>query len=48
MRKTVRRLGLALAAVCSIGLAGLTVGNVLPEGSGLAQAPAHVAAVDSA
>lgn len=48
MRKGVRRIALVLAAACSIGLAGLTVGNVLPEGPGLAQAPAHVTAVDSA
>ena len=47
LRKTWRRVGLVLAAACSVGLAGLTAANVLPEGPGMAQAPAHVAPVDS-
>ncbi|HET6806118.1 MAG TPA: phospholipase D-like domain-containing protein, partial [Frateuria sp.] len=47
MRTAWRRIGLLLAGTCSVGLAGLTAANVLPEGPGLAQAPAHVAAVDS-
>jgi cardiolipin synthase len=48
MRNWMRRLGLGLAGVCCVGLAGLTAGNVLPEGRGLAQAPSHVAPVQSA
>ncbi|UGB36819.1 phospholipase D-like domain-containing protein [Frateuria soli] len=47
LRGTWRRVGLLLVATCAAGLAGLTAANVLPEGPGLAQAPAHVAPVDS-
>ena len=47
LRRTWRRVGLLLVAAGSVGLAGLTAANVLPEGPGLAQAPAHVAPVDS-
>ncbi|HEV2538318.1 MAG TPA: phospholipase D-like domain-containing protein [Frateuria sp.] len=47
MRKWLRPLGLGLAGLLCVGLAGLTVGNVLPQGHGLAQAPSHVAPVQS-
>lgn len=47
MGKWRRRLGLGLASVLCVGLAGLTAGNVLPEGRGLLQAPSHVAPVQS-
>lgn len=48
MRKWLRRIGIGLAGACSIGLAGLTVGNVTPQGRGLEQPPSHVAPVASA
>ena len=47
MRSGWRRLGLGLVGLCSVGLAGLTAGNVLPEGPGLEQPPSHVAPVQS-
>jgi cardiolipin synthase len=47
LRRIWRTVGLLVAAAGSIGLAGLTAANVLPAGPGLAQAPRHVAPVDS-
>lgn len=48
LRKAWHRIAVLLAGACSVGLAGLTAANVLPDGPGLAQPPAHVAPVDSA
>lgn len=48
MRRWLRPLGLGLAGILCVGLAGLTAANVQPQGRGLAQAPSHVAPVQSA
>ncbi|MEI7037849.1 phospholipase D-like domain-containing protein [Fulvimonas yonginensis] len=47
VRTWLRRAGLGLAGLVSVGLAGLTVGNVTPAGRGLTQPPSHVAPVAS-